>query len=142
MNVAYLGAVSASAQTQINGVIANLEALHLQATMDLQTLQDQGVDVTLYVASLDALGKQISLLGSDSITMKGEPAELSAWQIRAAALKASLFEVLKQTGRARQSAPELAQLRGFGWGLGVLVAATALGVYVWTHRAKARKRRR
>jgi hypothetical protein len=141
MDVAYLGAISASTQTQLAGVIADLEALHLQATMDLQTLGDQGVDVSRFAAELDALGKQLNLLSADVVTMTGAPAELSAWQARADALKASLLDVLKRTGAARQSAPEAAQLRGLGWGLGVLLVATLAGAYVWSHRAKRRRRR-
>lgn len=141
MDINYLGTPGPAATTSLNNAVADLEDLHVQAVLDLSILADQGVAVTGYKAELDALAEQISLLKADIVTMDDSAQAMTAWRTRADALNAKLRDVLKRTGSARQSAPELAQLRGLGWAVGVLAAATAVGVFVWTHRKKARRRR-
>jgi hypothetical protein len=136
-----IGVLDATAQTDLNETVAGLEDLHIQAVQNLSILLDQGVDVVGYKNELDSLAQQISLLKSDTITLPGDAPSLSAWRQRADTLNAKLHDVLNRTSKDRQHAGELVQLRGFGWAVGVGLAATAIGAWVWTHRRKGRRRR-
>lgn len=142
MDLAHLGALSPAAQDGLTAASLELEDLHNQVILDLRSLADQGYDVVAYKIEADAVANKISLLKADLITIQDDPAAISAWRAGQEAANAQLRSLLARTGKDRQIAPELAQLRGLGWAVGVLAVATGVGIYVWRNRAKARKRRR
>ncbi len=141
-HIGRLGALNPSAQQELTAGVLELEDLHNQVIFDLRSLADQGYAVAAYKDEADAVAQEISLLKADLITVADDGASLGAWRQREEAANKKLRDILKRTGGDRQTAPELAQLRGFGWALGVLAVATGLGIYVYTHRARARRRRR
>ena len=131
-----LGVLSPLVQTRLQQALYNVEALHAQVLFDLRTLSDQGVDTGDFAAEADAISELIGTTQADMVT--ANDSDEAALQETITTLDAQARDLLSRTGAQRQGVVERQQLKGLGWGFGVVVAAGVLAWFVWDQRKRRR----
>lgn len=132
------GALPPEVETGMQGSLVAIGDLHDQIYNDMRTLADQGVDVTEYRNSADAIATEKHVLWSEIAQI--DESQAPALRERIAALHQHASDVSAQLLTLRRGAPEQQQFMGFAWGIGALAAAGAVAWFVWDRRKKRRSR--
>lgn len=132
--VVLLGKLGPGAQTQADGHLAVIDALHEQALEDVITLSQHGEQVGDLKAQYDALWEQAHSLRAELADLNESAAP--DWHARADQVQQASMALLSDTARRRKGAPERKMLLGLGWGTGSAVVVAAVAYFVWRHRKR------